>query len=173
MITNFINWGKKTKKEVDIKELMNNKSIKLQSTKDKTKYTVVLISHLFLVHCTSMEKKVHIWQTTKLHSINFFTVLLMSNVTISWNSKKAFSKRCFLQIQCYFIGQPITTFSNYANQTYHFYCDFLNLKPKNDGPYQTQDKTWITINDVFCSNILKIHLKKLFKKCFGYSINAW
>jgi len=54
-------------------------------------------------------------------------------------------------------------YRNYGNipaTTYHIDFNFLNLKPQNDGPDETQDETGVAIDNVLSTNGLQTDLKR-------------
>lgn len=49
--------------------------------------------------------------------------------------------------------------------TYHIDFNFLNLKPQNDGPDQTEDETGVAIDDVLSTNGLQTDLRRKKPSC--------
>jgi len=49
--------------------------------------------------------------------------------------------------------------AHHSAMTHHFNLDLLYLEELNYGPYQAKDQTWVTINYIFCTNILQSNLK--------------
>jgi hypothetical protein len=43
--------------------------------------------------------------------------------------------------------------------THHFSLNLLYLETLNYGPYQGKDQTWVSINNIYCTNILQSNLK--------------
>jgi len=82
---------------------------------------------------------------------------------LSWLHKPAAAGVATNHSTCSFIlmfmDPTHCTAAHCSAMTHHFNLNLLYLEAQNYGPYQAKDQTWVTINNIFCTNTLQSNLK--------------